>query len=65
MQFEEHDTLIREIAENNEVPVELIRQILKLEPRYRNLHAWGARPALQRALVELVDAASPIEGSDS
>lgn len=65
MQFEEHDNLIREIAENNEVPVELIRQILELEPRYRNLHAWGARPALRRALVELVDAAFPIEDADS
>ena len=65
MQFEEHDSLIREIAESNEVPVDLIRQILELEPRYRNLHVWGARPALRRALVELVDAASPIENSES
>lgn len=65
MQFEEHDNLIREIAENNEVPVELIRKILELEPTYRNLHAWGARPALRRALVALVDAASPIEDLDS
>lgn len=65
MQFEEHDNLIREIAQKNGVPVELIQQILELEPKYRNLHAWGARPALRRALVELVDAASPIEVSDS
>ena len=65
MQFEEHDNLIRKIAENNGVPVELIRQILELEPKYRNLHAWGARPALRRALAELVDAASPIDGADS
>ena len=65
MQFEEHGDLIRGIAENNGVPVQLIRQILELEPRYRNLHAWGARSALQRALVELVDAASPSEDSDT
>ena len=55
MKFEEHIDLIREIAENNEVPVELIRQVLELEPEYRNLHAWGARPALRRALAALVD----------
>ena len=55
MKFEEHSDLIRQIAENNAVPVELIRQILELEPKYRNLHAWGARPALRRALAALVD----------
>lgn len=65
MQFEEHKNLIREIAENNGVPVELVIQILELEPAYRNLHAWGARPALRRALVALVEAASPIEDHDS
>ena len=55
MKFEEHIDLIREIAENNEVPVELIQQVLELEPEFRNLHAWGARPALRRALAALVD----------
>lgn len=55
MKFEEHSDLIRQIAESNEVPVELIWQILELEPEYRNLHAWGARPALRRALDALVD----------
>ena len=39
--FEEHSNLIRRIAENNDVPVELIRQILELEPEYRNLHTHG------------------------
>lgn len=55
VRFEEHSDLIREIADNNGVPVDLIRQILELEPNYRNLHAWGARPALRRALAALVD----------
>ena len=55
MKFEEHSDLIRQIAESNEVPVELIWQILELEPEYRNLHAWGARPALRRALAALVE----------
>ena len=55
MKFEEHSDLIRQIAEDNEVPVELIRQILELEPKYRNLHAWGVRPALRRDLAALVD----------
>lgn len=59
MKFEEHSDLIRQIAESNEVPVELIWQILELEPEYRNLHAWGARPALRRALAALVDDALP------
>ncbi len=59
MKFEEHSGLIRQIAESNEVPVELIWQILELEPEYRNLHAWGARPALRRALAALVNDALP------
>ena len=57
MKFEEHSDLIRQIAESNEVPVELIWQILELEPEYRNLHAWGARPALRRALTALLESA--------
>ena len=57
VKFEEHSDLIRQIAEKNAVPVELIRQILELEPDYRNLHAWGVRPALRRALAALVDEA--------
>ena len=65
MQFEEHSDLIRQIAENNGVPVELIRQILELEPKYRNLHAWGARPALRRDLAALLDEALPSEDSDT
>ena len=63
MEFEEHGELIREIAENNQVPVELIRQILELEPKYRNLHTWGTRPALRRELVGLVNAALSSEDS--
>ena len=55
MKFEEHSDLIRQIAEDNKVPVELIRQVLELEPKYRNLHAWGVRPALRRTLATLVD----------
>lgn len=57
VKFEEHSDLIRQMAENNGVPVDLIRQILELEPNYRNLHAWGVRPALRRALADLVDKA--------
>ena len=57
MQFEEHSDLICQIAKSNSVPVDLIRQILALEPTYRNLHAWGARPALRRTLAALVDEA--------
>lgn len=59
MKFEEHGDLIRQIARDNDVPVELIWQILELEPEYRNLHAWGARPALRRALAALVNDALP------
>lgn len=64
MQFEEHSDLICQIAKSNAVPVELIRQILELEPTYRNLHAWGARPALRRALAALVDEALKSEAPD-
>ena len=59
MKFEDHSDLIRRIAEDNEVPVDLIRKILELEPKFRNLHAWGARPALRRALDALVYDALP------
>ena len=65
MKFEEHSDLIRQIAEDNKVPVELIRQVLELEPKYRNLHAWGVRPALRRALAALVDDALPSGVSDA
>ena len=59
VQFEDHSELIRQIAHDNHVPASLIEAILNLEPSYRNLHAWGARPALRRALAELVEAAMP------
>lgn len=59
MKFEDHSDLIRRIAEDNAVPVDLIRKILELEPEFRNLHAWGARPALRRALAALIDDALP------
>ena len=64
VQFEEHRDLICQIAKEHSVPVELIRQILELEPTYRNLHAWGARPALRRALAALVDKAFESETPD-
>ena len=64
VQFEEHSDLICQIAKDNSVPVELIRQILELEPTYRNLHAWGARPALRRALAALVDEAFGLEAPE-
>ena len=62
VKYEDYSELIHQIAEENEVPVDLIRQILQLEPEYRNLHAWGARPSLRRALADLVNEALP-EGS--
>ena len=65
VKFEEHSDLIRQIADNNAVPVDLIRQILKLEPNYRNLHAWGVRPALRRALAALVDEALSSRAPDA
>ena len=64
VQFEEHSGLICQIAKEHSVPVDLIRQILELEPAYRNLHAWGARPALRRALAALVDKAFESETPD-
>lgn len=57
MSFEDHSDLIRAIADKNGVPAGLVESILALEPAHRNLHAWGGKPALRRALEDLVDAA--------
>ena len=65
VKFEDHSDLIRRIAENNQVPVDLIRDIVELEPKFRNLHAWGARPALRRALDALIDDALPSGAPDA
>lgn len=64
MRFEEHSQLICQIAESHSVPAELVRRILELEPTHRNLHAWGARPALRRALAALVNEAFESENLD-
>lgn len=53
----EYRDVVEEVALRLGVPVELIVELLGLEARHSNLHAWGARPALRRELSAIVDRA--------
>lgn len=45
------------VCASNNVPEDVVRKILALEISHQNLHGWGARPALQRDINEIIDAA--------
>lgn len=49
--------MIERVAETAGVPVSVVMELLALEPHHQNLHAWGARPALRREIVTIVDRA--------
>lgn len=51
----EHDDLIMAVCERNGVDPETMRELLSLEEDFPNLHGWGARPALRRAIAKIVD----------
>ncbi len=44
------------VSSQNEVSAETLRQLLALEESHRNLHTWGARPALRREIDAIIDA---------
>jgi membrane-bound lytic murein transglycosylase B len=52
-----YDDVIRAVAERNDVPFELVKQLLALESDFGNLHGISARPALRRAIGDIIDAA--------
>ena len=39
------------------VPPELLIELLDLESKHTNLHAWGARPALRREIADIMERA--------
>jgi hypothetical protein len=41
---------------SNDVPEDLLLDLLDLEKKHQNLHAWGARPALRRDIAAVIDA---------
>lgn len=53
----EYREVIERVAGEAGVPVSIIMELLALEPQHQNLHAWGARPALRREIVAIVDRA--------
>lgn len=52
-----YDDLLAKVCAANQVPEDIVRQILALEAKHQNLHGWGARPALRRDIEAIVDAA--------
>ncbi len=42
-------------ADANGVPTETLRRLLALESNHQNLHGWGARPALRRAIAAIIE----------
>ncbi len=53
----QYDDVITAVCERNGVDPELVRDLLRLEAKYPNLHGWGQRPALRRQMAALIDAA--------
>ncbi|MFA5969161.1 MAG: hypothetical protein WC816_07970 [Sphingomonas sp.] len=55
--LDSYDDIIRAVADKNDVPFALVKELLGLEDDHGNLHGYGARPALRRAVGEIIDRA--------
>ncbi|WP_373461873.1 DNA modification system-associated small protein [Sphingomonas sp. SORGH_AS_0879] len=44
-----------EVSSRHGVPVRVLRRLLALEDDHRNLHGWGARPALRRDIAAVIE----------
>lgn len=53
--------VIAEVSAANEVSGELLLQLVKLEPEHRNLHGYGARPKLRRAIEAILEPHLPAQ----
>lgn len=53
----EYRDVIERVAQGMGMPASVVMELLALEPLHQNLHAWGARPALRREIVAIVDRA--------
>ena len=49
--------LIEKVAENHDVSVEVIEELLALELEFKNLHAYGARSRFRSRIGEIIDKA--------
>jgi DNA sulfur modification protein DndC len=49
--------LLEDVAARFEVAPDVLTRLLQLEAEFRNLHAWGARPAFRSRIAEIVDRA--------
>ncbi len=46
---------IAEVCAESEFSIELVNELLDLEPVYRNLHGWGAKSRLRKAIQAVLD----------
>lgn len=51
----DHDDLIVAVSQRNGVKPELVRALMELEARFPNLHGYGARPALRREMMKIIE----------
>ena len=49
------ERIIADVCAEFELAPDLIRQLLELENRHRDLLAWGARPNLRRDISRVLD----------
>jgi len=55
--YREHSELLERVAAAQEVDLQVLESMLDLGTEFRNLHSYGARPALRRRLTAIVDGA--------
>lgn len=55
--LDSYDEIIRAVADRNDVPFELVKKLIALEDEHGNLHGYRARPALRRAVADIIDKA--------
>jgi hypothetical protein len=46
---------IEQVSSRNGVSAHTLRRLLSLEDEHRNLHSWGARPALRRDIEAIIE----------
>lgn len=49
------DRIIDEVCKASDLDPEIIRRLMKLESKHKDLQAWGARPGLRREISAVLD----------